>query len=120
MVPFGGETRQAGIPQFARKLRGERILPVLESCGRRAKTGWIRVKTPTDKDFFIQGTNLAGLHTPMAERGFSVPADSDTLGKLLCGINERAVVAGGEQTRWPAELTGWIDVPTNSKRTTDN
>ena len=34
--------------------------------------------------------------------------------KLLCGINEREVVAGIEQTAWQAEMTEWMDVPTNS------
>ena len=64
--------------------------------------------------FSIEGTNLAGFYTPEAERGFAIPVNSSTVNNLLCGINEREVVAGVEQTPWQAEMTEWIDVPTNS------
>lgn len=70
--------------------------------------------------FFAAGTNIAGLFTPIAERGFDVPVDSATVVNLLCGINEREAAVGVEQTRWSTWVTEWIDLSSTNTTITLN
>jgi pimeloyl-ACP methyl ester carboxylesterase len=70
--------------------------------------------------YFARGTNLAGLHTPVAERGFDVPVDSATMVNSLCAINASQKANGSTQTQWTQDVTEWIDIPAGATNITLN
>ena len=70
--------------------------------------------------YFARGTNLAGLHTPVAERGFDVPVDSATMVNFLCAFNAGEKANGSTQTQWTQDVTEWIDIPAGATNITLN
>ena len=70
--------------------------------------------------FFTRGVNLAGLNTPIAERGLEVPLASADLKWIMCAINEREQAAGLKPTHWKQWVTEWVDVPADATEFTLN
>ena len=61
----------------------------------------------------IQGTNLAGLFTPQAERAFDVPVDSVTVVTILKKINAAEILSNAchgatKPTRWKNNVQEWV------------